>query len=336
MRGVGRVLSGLPRSPAQHLLPRRLRHPGPDRGVRGGAVVRRPRHRRAATTTPTCTLDLLPISTDFLLLPQETSLEVCSPDSAIVTIDVPQFSGFSEPVTLTTGALPPGLAAGFVPNPVTPPSSSVLTLSGTGGVAAGSYDILVIGTSSPSGFVHDANITLGVFTASPGPTSLLTPVNFALNQPLRPTFTWSAATQAATYPLEVDDDPAFGSPALAGAGITEHHLHSEQRPHVQHHLLLAGHPGQRLRHRTRLSGLLLHHRCAARRLRHRHDPAGRLHRGLRVGRRGLDAQRHRRHLGPVRRPRPLRRLVLPRRTALARPPTSASTRRRSCSRPRSR
>jgi hypothetical protein len=179
------------------------------------------RYVQSSHNDPDVFADRLPISTDFLLIPQATDLAVCSPDSAIVTIDVPQYSGFSEPVTLATGALPPGLAAGFVPNPVTPPSATVLTLSGTGGVAAGSYDILVIGTSSPSGFVHDTTITLGVFTAAPGATSPLTPVNGAPNQPLRPAFSWSAATQAASYTLEVDDDPAFGSPALVEAGITE-------------------------------------------------------------------------------------------------------------------
>jgi hypothetical protein len=179
------------------------------------------RNVQSSHNDPDVYADRLPISTDFLLLPQATDLAVCAPDSAVVTIDVPQFQGFAEPVTLATGALPPGLGAGFAPNPVTPPGSTVLTLSGTGGVAAGSYDILVIGTASPSGIVHDTTITLGVFTANPGPTSLLTPVNFALNQPLRPAFSWSAATQAAGYTLEVDDDPAFGSPALLETGITE-------------------------------------------------------------------------------------------------------------------
>ncbi|PWB79148.1 MAG: hypothetical protein C3F15_00180 [Holophagae bacterium] len=179
------------------------------------------RYQQSGHNDPDVFADRLPISTDFLLLPQTTSLAVCSPDSAVVTIDVPQFSGFSQPVTMSTGALPPGLVAGFVPNPVTPPSSTVLTLSGTGGVAAGSYDILVVGTASPSGIVHDTTITLDVFTSAPGAISLLTPANGALNQPLRPAFTWSAATQAASYTLEVDDDPAFGSPALLESGITE-------------------------------------------------------------------------------------------------------------------
>ena len=179
------------------------------------------RYVQSGHNDPDVFADLLPISTDFLLLPQETSLAVCAPDSAVVTIDVPQFSGFSEPVTLATGTLPPGLAAGFVPNPVTPPGSSDLTLSGTGGVAAGSYEITVTGTSSPGGVVHDASITLGVFNAPAGTVDLVAPANGALNQALRPAFAWSAATQGSSYTLEVDDDPAFGSPALVEPGITE-------------------------------------------------------------------------------------------------------------------
>ncbi len=179
------------------------------------------RNIQSSHNDPDVYADRLPISTDFLLLPQATNLAVCSPNNAAVTIDVPQFSGFSQPVTMSTAALPPGLVAGFVPNPVTPPGSTLLTLSGTGGVAAGSYDILVVGTANPSGIVHDTTITLDVFTSAPGAISLLTPVNGALNQPLRPAFSWSAATQAESYTIEVDDDPAFGSPALVEAGITE-------------------------------------------------------------------------------------------------------------------
>ena len=165
--------------------------------------------------------DRLPISTDFLLLPQATDLAVCAPDSAVVTIDVPQFSGFSEPVTLTTGTLPPGLAAGFAPNPVTPPSATVLTLSGTGGVAAGSYDLQVIGTSSPTGVVHDASLSLEVINAVPGQSDLVAPANGATSQPVRPVFQWTAAGGAESYALEVDDDAAFGSPVLLETGITE-------------------------------------------------------------------------------------------------------------------
>jgi len=176
---------------------------------------------QATQTDPNVYVDRLPISTDFLLLPQDSDLAVCSPDSAVVTINVPQYSGFAEPVTLATGALPPGLVAGFVPNPVTPPSSTVLTLSGTGGVAAGSYDILVIGTASPSGIVHDASLSLEVINAVPAQPDLVAPANGATDQPVRPVFQWTPAAGAESYALEVDDDAAFVSPALLETGITE-------------------------------------------------------------------------------------------------------------------
>jgi hypothetical protein len=42
----------------------------------------------------------------------------------------------------------------------------------------------------------------------------LTARNGAVNQLLRPTFQWTAAAGAVSYGLEVDDDPAFGSPAI--------------------------------------------------------------------------------------------------------------------------
>ncbi len=165
--------------------------------------------------------DLVAVSTDFLLTPHPNTVAVCAPDNGAFTIDVLQFSGFSEPVTLATGALPPGLSSGFSVNPVTPPGTSDLTLSGTGGVTPGSYDIDVTGTSDPGAIVHDAAITLGIFNALPGEPALTEPVDGALNVPLQPVFTWTAATQAAFYTLQVDDDPAFGSPAVVESGISE-------------------------------------------------------------------------------------------------------------------
>jgi hypothetical protein len=97
----------------------------------------------------------------------------------------------------------------------------VLTLSGTGGVAAGSYDIQVIGTSSPSGIVHDTTLTLEVINAVPGQSDLVAPQNGATSQPVRPVFQWTTATGAESYILEVDDDAAFASPVLLETGIIE-------------------------------------------------------------------------------------------------------------------
>ncbi len=120
-------------------------------------------------------------------------------------------------MTLAASGNPAGSSAGFAPNPVTPPGTSELTIGNTGGVAGGSYTVTISGTASGSPG-HSVDATLDVLLTAAPPT-LIAPPNGAVAQPLRPEFEWSAATGATSYLLEVDDDPAFGSPAISESGI---------------------------------------------------------------------------------------------------------------------
>jgi hypothetical protein len=60
---------------------------------------------------------------------------------------------------------------------------------------------------------------LNVVVPAPAPT-LTSPANGAVNQPLRPVFQWTTAAGATSFDLEVDDDPAFGSPAISVTGVS--------------------------------------------------------------------------------------------------------------------
>ena len=163
--------------------------------------------------------DPIPVSTDFLLTADPPALSVCSPDDAVSTINVLQFLGFTEAVTLAATGVPAGATAGFSLNPVVPGTSSVMTVSGTGGVATGSYAITVTGTSSPSSFVHDGVVRIDLFSAAPGALDPVAPADGALNQDLRPEFQWTAATQADTYHLQVATDAGFSNLVIDLAGI---------------------------------------------------------------------------------------------------------------------
>jgi len=142
------------------------------------------------------------------------AVSVCAPDSAVVQIDVGQYQGFSEPVGLSVTGAPTGATTSFSVNPVVPPGSSQLEIGNTGAVVPGSYPLQVTGTSSPSGIVHSSPVTLGVFDQPAGPVALTAPANGATNQPLRPTFQWAAASQAAAYRLQVATDPTFNNVVL--------------------------------------------------------------------------------------------------------------------------
>ncbi len=157
---------------------------------------------------------------DFYLGSTPNTQAICAGTDAVYDLVVGSVSDFNNPVTLSANGNPAGTTTAFSTNPVTPAGASQLTVGNTGAASAGSYLVTVSGvaTDSPG---HEIELDLDVFDVVPGTVNLTSPEDDALNQPLRPDFTWVAATDATSYTLEVDDDPAFGSPALVESGITD-------------------------------------------------------------------------------------------------------------------
>ncbi|GAB4436992.1 MAG: hypothetical protein Kow0031_18800 [Anaerolineae bacterium] len=177
-----------------------------------------------STTDGTESFDLPPecLAADFTLQAAPAELAVCRPNSAPFNITVGQNAGFNQPVTLSAQGQPAGTSAGFNPNPVTPPGSSVLTIGNTGAAAAGSYPVKVVGQSASA--VHTATVTLNLFSAAPSGVTLVAPANAVTGQSLAPTFSWSAATQGYSYTLQIAADAAFSnivySKTVSGTGHT--------------------------------------------------------------------------------------------------------------------
>lgn len=132
---------------------------------------------------------------------------VCAPDDALYTVDVTQINGFNSAVTLSTPTLPPGLSSSFSANNNPPPFTSDLTIGNTGAVAAGNYNIDVIGSTLTR--THTATVSLEINDAIPGLAALTAPANGATAVSLTPTFSWTAAPQTISYTLDVATDVAF-------------------------------------------------------------------------------------------------------------------------------
>ena len=156
--------------------------------------------------TPTFTFDVTPSSQD-----------ICAGTDAIYNVNTSSIGGFTDPVMLSATGNPAGTTVMFNPNPVTPGSSSTMTVSNTGGAAAGTYMIDVHGVSGA--ILYDRNVTLNVFTGVPGTPSLTAPANGATGQPINPTFMWTAASQAPSYTLEVATDAGFTNIVHTANGI---------------------------------------------------------------------------------------------------------------------
>jgi hypothetical protein len=160
----------------------------------------------------------IPAAPDFTLGASPNTIAICAGSPAAYTVDVGAISGFANDVTLSASGHPAGSTASFSPNPVTPPGSSTLTIGNTAGAAGGSYVVTVSGAATGSSG-HDVDVVLDVVAAAPAAPSLTAPSNGSTDQPLRPTFEWAAVAGADSYTLEVDDDPAFGSPEISETGL---------------------------------------------------------------------------------------------------------------------
>ncbi len=156
---------------------------------------------------------------DFTLNASPDIVSVCAPDDAVYTVSVGAISGFSNSVTLTSTGQPAGTTASFVPNPLTPPGDSILTIGNTGGAAPGSYDITVGGAAQGSPG-HQDTVALNLFAAAPDLTTLLQPADGATGVSTKPTYDWSDVTGASTYEIAVATDPDFLTIVDSATGLT--------------------------------------------------------------------------------------------------------------------
>ncbi len=154
-------------------------------------------------------------TTNFTLNVTPDSLQVCSPADATYTVATAAVAGFTGGVNLSAVGNPG--TASFIPNPVTPPGASTLTISGA---AVGSYSFDIYGTSviTPS-LVQSRTVGLEVVGAAPTAPTLLTPANGALNVPAAPTFTWNPVAGASTYSIQVATDAGFTNVVASATGL---------------------------------------------------------------------------------------------------------------------
>ncbi|MFZ1699723.1 MAG: hypothetical protein WBO10_01545 [Pyrinomonadaceae bacterium] len=150
---------------------------------------------------------------DFTIAPAPTTQDVCVGSNAVYNVNIGSIAGYNSAVTLSASGNPG--SAGFGTNPVTPPGSSTMTISGA---APGNYNFNVVGTAAGPN-VHQANVGLIVSAAAPVAATLTAPANAATNVAASPTFTWNAAAGAATYSIEVATDNGFTNIVASATGL---------------------------------------------------------------------------------------------------------------------
>ena len=159
-----------------------------------------------------------PCGPDFNITADPASLEVCAPDDAVYTIDIEPVQGFSETVMLSADGHPAGTNVGFSVNPVTPPGTSVMTISNTGAAMPGKYWIEITGTAT--GSEHTTLVELDLAYSVPEVVTLTSPENGATDVALIPELIWQPSPEAWEYDLEIATDADFSN-VVYSATVTD-------------------------------------------------------------------------------------------------------------------
>ncbi|MBN1953799.1 MAG: PKD domain-containing protein [Anaerolineae bacterium] len=168
---------------------------------------------------PDIWFDRASVAPDFTLGVEPDRYDLCREAAASGQVAVGAVNGYDQPVTLSDSGRPAGVDAAFTVNPVDPlPGSSTYVVTATASAPVGVHTWIVSGDSPTR--THAATVTLVVNEAAPLSPTLLSPPDGDDGVPYRDIpFRWAGLPTATAYRLQVDDDPAFGSPEADVTGI---------------------------------------------------------------------------------------------------------------------
>ena len=152
---------------------------------------------------------------------------VCRGDAlATITATATSVVGFAGNITWSLPGLNGTVFTGgvFAPNPIAVPAdganASTLTLSTLAGATHGTYPVTVRATSAAPAFDRDAIFNVNVSAPLVAAPNLLSPANGASGVSNPPALSWSAATNAVDYLVEIATDAAFNNIVVSQAVAT--------------------------------------------------------------------------------------------------------------------
>ncbi|HWT14287.1 MAG TPA: M36 family metallopeptidase, partial [Patescibacteria group bacterium] len=173
----------------------------------------------SGSTSPTNGFEI-PVSCSFLGA-TTASQKICAGSPATFPITVGEAWVAPATATLALTGNPPPSSATFTPNPAPANSAASLTIGNTAGVTSGTYAMNVNGSNGTQTF--DLPLSLSVFAAAPTASALSSPANAAVDVPVSPTLSWTAATNGDSYIVEVATDNAFSNIVYTQAVTTTSH-----------------------------------------------------------------------------------------------------------------
>ena len=154
---------------------------------------------------------------NYTLTLNPATVSECNDGTVQTAVEVGQFMGYTDPVTLTALNLPPGATATFTPQVVIPGNTSTLVVSNLSGLS-GSYTMSVQGTSTSGTQTRDFGITLLVVPTVA--VTLTSPANNATGVFMNPLLAWNTQSGATTYDYQIALNNQFTQVVQSGASPT--------------------------------------------------------------------------------------------------------------------
>lgn len=147
----------------------------------------------------------------FILAADNLNQQVCTPDNLEpIIINVGSTFDFINPVDMQVLAPPVGFNVNFSNNPVIPGNTTTVNINASTDTPVGNHIIRLLGTS-PSADDQLLTASVSAFNQTPSTATPTLPINRQILAPLQPFLSWDGGTQTATFIIEIDDDPNFGS-----------------------------------------------------------------------------------------------------------------------------
>ena len=168
---------------------------------------------------PAVKLFLEPDHPTFTLTVEPSSHEVCIAGEVDSTVTVGSALGYSETVSLDTGALPADVSASFDPSSYPAPFTSAFSLQVASGALAGDYSITIQATDGVE-ITQAAELDLRINTQAPAQPVPFTPPEASYDQPLLPLFGWAAATLTSEQHFQLADSALFENLLVDAPNLT--------------------------------------------------------------------------------------------------------------------
>ncbi len=156
---------------------------------------------------------------DFSLVIEPASTDICLPNSSSHTITLQKISGFDETVTLGATGLPGGLSADFAQNTID--NTTTLDVTAAANASAGSHLLNITGSTTTK--TNTTVLPLTLAATPPNSPVLTLPVMDAEDVATTPTFTWDDSAGATAYLFELAADSTFANP-ITSTTVTDNQL----------------------------------------------------------------------------------------------------------------